>query len=71
MKIGMQIILPRARSMATYASISQGEFTRDLGTSVFLASVAHPFQLLKGFTCAVRYTHMYLACILTWGGVCS
>ena len=49
-----------ARSLATNASISQGEFTRDLSTYVFLASVAHPPQLLKEFACAVRYTHVYL-----------
>ena len=32
----------RAHSMATYASISQRQFTRDLGMCVFLASVARP-----------------------------
>ena len=36
------------RSMATNASMSQGEFTRDLGMCVFLASVAGLPQLLKG-----------------------
>ena len=31
-------------------------FTRDLGRCLFLASVAHPPQLLKGFACVVTYT---------------
>ena len=51
------------QSMATNTSISQGEFTRNLGTCVFLASVVRPPQLLKGFARAVRYTHMNLPCI--------
>ena len=55
----------RARSMATNASISQEEFTRHLGTCVFLACVVCPPKLIKGFACAVRYTHMYHACIFT------
>ena len=52
-----------ARSMATNASVSQGGFMRDFGTCIFLANIARPPQLLKGFACAVRYTHMYLTCI--------
>ena len=39
-------------------SISQEDFTRDLGTCVFLANVTRPPQLLKGFARAVRYTHV-------------
>ena len=62
MKIGMHYYSLHARSMATNASISQGEFTRALGMCVFLASVCPP-QLLKGFACVVRYAHVYLASI--------
>ena len=48
---------------STNAYISPGEFMRDFGTCVFLASVASPPQLLTGFARAVRYTNLYLACI--------
>ena len=46
--------------MATNASKSHGEFTRDLSMCVFLASVACPPQLPIGSADAVRYTHMCL-----------
>ena len=64
MKIGMQAnhsLL--AGNMATNAPISQGKYTRDLGTCIFLASIARPPQLLKWFAHPIRYTLVYLASI--------
>ena len=53
MKIGMHVILYMLTAW----------LQMDPYLNVFLAGVARPPQLLKGFECAVRYTHMYLACI--------
>ena len=53
MKIGMQFIL----------CMLAGQFTKNSSTWFFLASVACPPQLLRGFAHAVRYTHVYLAYI--------
>ena len=50
MKIGMKIIL--------CINISGG-----MGMCIFLAGVACPPQLFKGFAHGVRNTHTYLACI--------
>ena len=44
---------------------------RELGTCVFLGSVARPPQLLKGFARAVRNSLLYLACIYTHCVACS
>ena len=51
-----------AQSMAANASMSQGKFKRDLGTCVFLDSLAGAPHLITGFAHAVSCTHMYLAC---------
>ena len=62
MKIGMHIILC---IHAVMLQMSQGKFTRGLGTCALLASVASAPHSLAGIAHAVLYTHMYLACIFT------
>ena len=49
--------------MATNASMSQGEFTRDLDTCILFASVVGFLHLLTLFAHVVSYTHLYLACV--------
>ena len=63
MKIGMHIIL-RARSMGTNASMSQGQYKRNLGTCILLASVVGSPHLVTEFACAVSYAHVYPLCSL-------
>ena len=51
MEIGIHIVFFRVHSMVTNGSMSQGKFTRGLGTGVFLASIAsalHDFKCLAG-----------------------
>ena len=52
-----------ARSMSTNASMPRGLLTRDLHTCILLASVVGSPHLVTLFPRAVRYTHVYLACI--------
>ena len=63
MKIGRHIILCVHAVQLQVQSMPQGELTRDSGTCILLANVVDSTHLLILFAHAVRYTHVYLACI--------
>ena len=71
MKIGMQIILCILAAWLQMHPCLKGEFARDLGRCVFLASVARPPQLIKGFASARIFNniHSTLTSVYTYGGM--
>ena len=71
MKIGMHIILcVHAVWLQTHPCL-QGYLGETLALAFSFASVASAPHLVTLFAWAVRYTHMYLASILTYCEACS